>query len=46
MSRGLFRLVGVWSGCWVLRDAIFLLFPRNQKTRYVVLKNLEPVKNT
>jgi hypothetical protein len=20
MSRGLFRLVGVWSGCWVVRD--------------------------
>jgi hypothetical protein len=19
MSRGLFRLVGVWSGCWVVR---------------------------
>jgi hypothetical protein len=22
MSRGLFRLVGVWSGCWVVRDAV------------------------
>jgi hypothetical protein len=21
MSRELFRLVGVWSGCWVVRDA-------------------------
>jgi hypothetical protein len=20
MSRELFRLVGVWSGCWVVRD--------------------------
>jgi hypothetical protein len=22
MSRKLFRLVGVWSGCWVVRDAV------------------------
>jgi hypothetical protein len=35
MSRGLFRLVGVWSGCWVVRDALYtviftqLLFQRN-----------------
>jgi hypothetical protein len=20
MSRGVFRLVGVWNGCWVVRD--------------------------
>jgi hypothetical protein len=24
MSRGLFRLVGVWSGCWVVREDFFL----------------------
>jgi hypothetical protein len=22
MSRELFRLVGVWSGCWVVRDFV------------------------
>jgi hypothetical protein len=24
MSRELFRLVGVWSGCWVVRDVCAL----------------------
>jgi hypothetical protein len=37
MARGLFRLVGVWSGCWVVRDVqivqivIFCAF-NNKKT--------------
>jgi hypothetical protein len=45
MSRELFRLVGVWSGCWVVRDYRVIINMHGKTTikkKYVsfILKNL------